>query len=78
MKKIFFFSIAFMSLIVCTSCDGHLGDEDPDSKTVALLLPDGNINPKWNTDAACITQAITSYGYTVKTYMADDKRRFTS
>lgn len=72
MKKLFLFSIALMSVIVCTSCNGHLGDEDSISKTVALLLPDGNINPKWNTDAACITQAITSYGYTVKTYMADD------
>ena len=72
MKKLFLFSVALMSVIVCTSCNDNLSDEDSNSKTVALLLPDGIINPKWNTDAACITQAITSYGYSVKTYMADD------
>lgn len=64
MKK--FFSLLSVVLIFL-SCS-----ERPSDGTIALLLPDGNINPKWNTDAACITKAIAAYGYTVETYMADD------
>ncbi len=64
MKKLFSL-LAVVLLFI--SCSGR-----PSDRTIALLLPDGNINPKWNTDAACITKAVSAYGYTVETYMADD------
>ena len=69
-SQLLFLLICLLSLQIFTACNGSAG-KNADER-VALLLPDGNINPKWNTDAACITEAVGKYGYTVDVYMADD------
>lgn len=63
--------VALSPLIMFTSCN----QSTKNNKTIALLLPDGNINPKWTTDANCITAAVAKYGYTVRTFMADDSEQ---
>ncbi len=74
MKKLFAFiavclpMVMLSSLSVFSSCSG----DDGKDKSIALLLPNGDINPKWVKDAEYITKAISAYGYTVETYMADD------
>lgn len=72
MKKALLFAASVLAAVFTTASCTKDNYVDPNRDLVAILLPSGELNPRWSEDAALLQESFTRYDYRVKLLFAPE------